>query len=872
MNPIDFGKYQLLEKIGQGGMAEVFYALSRGQGGFTKEVALKRVLAHLGEDPDFVKSFFDEARLGGLLNHHHIVQTLEFGQEQGIHYLAMEYVHGVTLRQVINYHNKQGQPIPSAIVVELLLQLFDGLRYAHKAEDEYGNPLNMVHRDLKPTNILVSNFGAIKIADFGIARAETNLRRTTYDGVLKGTAQYMSPEQALGDLRIDQRSDIFSMGSIAYEMVTLRPLFFDPSNSIKTLRNVQEAQVGPALANMVQEHAYSQRMAPLLEWMLQREVARRPAQIDDVIPELRRLQTQLPRTIDTQTWIEQLMVGLGKPVKSRRSTASRISVPITAPPTQNLGAISSGQAPAAAPVPRTSVAIPVAASAQPTASAVPIPPAQPSAAGSVAGPPAPGPSRAPGAPPATAASGPTSAPPPAGRPPGPFAPPPARAGGETIRPEPIRAPLPPGTPVAGPAKAGSGLAGPGATLPREVGPGVPRLSAPAFPASLSPQPASPAPTSGTATRPAPNPMPGRPILTALEDDERTAFSNMIELEDDEGANSTVAMSLQPPRPLPFSSDPVIPVQRRSAVPELPPSTGPTDWSEVRTTAINLGDAPPEFKLTPQARNLAGASGVASGAASGGMPGAGAPGPRVVVNPVPLAPMPAPMPVASHPAPVQGGAAAARSTSNLSMPPSQAAVQDDWSELRTRAMGPSERFAPLAGGFGSSDETKPDPLLPPRTEGPVDWSAMSPRDPRPAYSPGHGENSGGGRAHPRTTGQAGMSAPGWEPSPLPLPPAAGASAARPVGTQHPGAGTMPAGPAQPHPSMGAPVAGHAPHATQGRAPQSMGGNSVSVASTVMAPASTSAGVGKAPVRPLWQMVLLILVLVVVGLGIIFKGLQ
>lgn len=842
MNPIEFGKYQLLEKIGQGGMAEVFYALSRGQGGFTKEVALKRVLAHLGEDPDFVKSFFDEARLGGLLNHHHIVQTLEFGQEQGIHYLAMEYVHGVTLRQVINYHNKQGQPIPPAIVVELLLQLFDGLRYAHKAEDEYGNPLNMVHRDLKPTNILVSNFGAIKIADFGIARAETNLRRTTYDGVLKGTAQYMSPEQALGDLRIDQRSDIFSMGSIAYEMVTLRPLFFDPSNSIKTLRNVQEAQVGPSLAAMVQEHAYSQRMAPLLEWMLQREVARRPAQIDDVIPELRRLQTQLPRTIDTQTWIEQLMVGLGKPVKSRRSTASRISVPITAPPTQNLGAMVSGQAPVPGPVHRTSVAVPVVNPAPPPAPPAPAPAmAQTGGVGAASGTPA----RAPGAP---LPPGTPLAATPATRPSGPFAPPPARPAGE-----PSRIPSPPNLP----------LAGPGVGLPREVGPGVARVASSPFPGQPTTRP--PAPSVGVTGAPAPMPVTGRPILTALEDDERTAFSNMIELEEDEAANSTVAMSLQPPRGNPFQSDPVIPVQKRTGSPELPSAASAVDWSELRTTAINLGDAPPDMKLAAPVRNLAGAP-----AGSAASPS------RVVINPVPPAPAggvaPAHMPAAGMPgasgmgATGNVGAGAARSAAQMAMPPASDASHGDWSELRTRAISPDERFMSRTGGFGSSDETKPDPLLPPRTDGSVDWAGMSTRDQRPAVSPGHGESSGAGRVQPRAAGPgAPASAPGWEPAPLPLPPVGGAS--RPLAPAQGGAlghpGQVP---------MGQQVG--TSHGAQARPPQGVPGAPMPVAPTVMAPAtSTSApSASQTPVRPLWQMVLLILVLLVVGLGIILKGLQ
>ncbi len=331
---MQFGKYRLIEKIGQGGMAEVFYAHIVGRQGFTKEVALKRVLPHLCEDPDFVESFVDEARLGGLLNHHHIVQTLDFGAEGGIYYIAMEYVHGLTLRELMNHHKRTHREIPPPIILDLALQLCDGLRYAHHAEDENGNPIHMVHRDLKPTNILLSSHGVIKIADFGIARAETNSRRTAFGGVLKGTAQYMSPEQAFGELHLDHRSDIFSLGSIIYELITLTPLFYDRTSSVQTLRNVQDAVVDEPLARMVDRWPFTRRLHPILRHMLAREPAERPSDISEIIPPLREIQLSLGM-LDVQTWVEGIMRELGRPVRGRRP-ASKLNIPVAPPETGHL--------------------------------------------------------------------------------------------------------------------------------------------------------------------------------------------------------------------------------------------------------------------------------------------------------------------------------------------------------------------------------------------------------------------------------------------------------------------------------------------------------------------------------------------------------
>lgn len=710
MNPQDFGKYRLQEKIGQGGMAEVFYAHIVGREGFTKEVALKRVLPHLCEDADFVKSFVDEARLGGLLNHHHIVQTLDFGQEQGIYYLAMEYVHGLTLREVINYHNKQRSPIPPSIVLDLILQFCDGLRYAHNAEDELGNPLNMVHRDLKPTNILVSSHGVVKIADFGIARAETNLRRTTYDGVLKGTAQYMSPEQALGDLSIDRRSDLFSVGSIAYEMISLRSLFYDPTNSIKTLRNVQDANVGDALGALNRDFPYTQRLVPLLEWLLQRERNRRPGGVEEILPELRRIHASLSRQLDMQGWAEQILVALGRPVRSRRSTTQTMRVvPVT-----SLGVGVSAPPPAPPPVvPLAGPSAPMPPSAPAAASSRPMPssvsashlppgfvPGRPSAAVQE-----PSGSRAPssvwgqepsGGRPARAAAGGGPATesllgPPPGRPGGPSG---AFLTTATLADVPIQ----PGTPPA-------------------------RLAA----ATSQPQYGSPA-----------------QALRAPVDDERTTMGLELEEDESEGARATVNITAEELRQVVTeaarSTGPAVPTNGQGASPSqpfrlqmpppMPPSKAPSqgfalpppqtstvdDWADLRTTALEVPKSgagsgfgmpsPPERPAPERKVQLTGPVGVNAGQGPTSSPG-------LQNNPASRGGVAAPMP-ASWPVPPAPAPAARPGASGMpSMPqaPPRSPGGGDWADIQTRAIDP----AFLPGGMGQagfgSEVTEPDPFSP-----------------------------------------------------------------------------------------------------------------------------------------------------------------
>lgn len=263
------GKYTLLQKLGDGGMAEVFLAQISGPAGFTKMVALKRMLPHLSKDPAFTRSFINEARLGGYLNHHNIVQTVEFGELDDFYYLAMEYVRGVTLEDVLLAQRACKEPIPTQLALEITGQIADGLAYAHTAEDPDGKPLRMVHRDLKPSNILINTHGGCKISDFGVARSEANSAQTVFGGELKGTVSYMSPEQAMGERDLDARSDLFSLGAIFFELLANEPLY-PQGNYLGALRAAQDADFGSRLEPL-KELPHGEMLHVILSRALARE-------------------------------------------------------------------------------------------------------------------------------------------------------------------------------------------------------------------------------------------------------------------------------------------------------------------------------------------------------------------------------------------------------------------------------------------------------------------------------------------------------------------------------------------------------------------------------------------------------------------------
>ena len=222
--PSVFGRYETLFRIAAGGMAEVYAARVRGEAGFQKLVALKRMLPHLTDDERFVTMFMDEGKLAANISSPNVVSTLDLGRaDDGSLYLVMELVVGTTLSTLLRNAAKANDSLPVGVAVEMLAQAAQGLHDAHEARTPFGAPLQLVHRDVSPQNILIGSDGRVRITDFGVARAV--LRRTkTSTGEFKGKLSYFSPEQC-ADKALDRRSDLFSLGVVAWETLTTRRLF-----------------------------------------------------------------------------------------------------------------------------------------------------------------------------------------------------------------------------------------------------------------------------------------------------------------------------------------------------------------------------------------------------------------------------------------------------------------------------------------------------------------------------------------------------------------------------------------------------------------------------------------------------------------------
>ncbi len=240
--PTPFGKYYLLERINVGGMAEVFKAKTVGVEGFERIVALKRILPSIAEDEEFITMFIDEAKIAVQLQHANIAQIFDLGKVDDSYFIALEYVNGRDLRGIFDDVRKLGQVMPMPQVCYLIMQLCEGLDYAHNKRDAQGRDLNLVHRDVSPQNVLIGYEGEVKLIDFGIAKAAGKASKTQA-GILKGKFGYMSPEQVRG-LPIDRRSDIFALGIVLYEMLTGERLFIGESD-FSTLEKVRNVEIIP---------------------------------------------------------------------------------------------------------------------------------------------------------------------------------------------------------------------------------------------------------------------------------------------------------------------------------------------------------------------------------------------------------------------------------------------------------------------------------------------------------------------------------------------------------------------------------------------------------------------------------------------------
>jgi eukaryotic-like serine/threonine-protein kinase len=230
-------RYTVLERLGGGGQAEVFRGVSESMQGFKKPVAIKRVLPNLTNNPLFVAMFLDEARLSLFLQHANIVQVFDISKaEDGTYFLVMEYVDGCDLKQLIQ-HQQANRIFDIALVLHIMIEASKGLHYAHTLDHpQTGKALGIVHRDVSPPNIMLSKNGEVKVVDFGLAKADSQVEITD-EGVIKGKFSYLSPEAAWGK-EVDARTDVFALGIITWEMLTGRRLFFndDPHKTIELVR------------------------------------------------------------------------------------------------------------------------------------------------------------------------------------------------------------------------------------------------------------------------------------------------------------------------------------------------------------------------------------------------------------------------------------------------------------------------------------------------------------------------------------------------------------------------------------------------------------------------------------------------------------
>ncbi|HKO91967.1 MAG TPA: serine/threonine-protein kinase [Polyangiaceae bacterium] len=242
-------RYRVIDRLEAGGMAEVFRGEALSVQGFKKQVAIKRVLPHLAQNKSFIRMFLDEARLGARLNHANIVTVFDIGAADNTYFIVMEFVDGANLKHVLETMKKTGQRPGMKELLYIGLEICKGLSHAHSLRDDNGTLLNIVHRDISPPNILITRGGEVKVTDFGLAKATTQLEKTD-PGVVKGKFSYLSPEAAMGK-EVDARADVFAVGILLWEAMAGRRLFLGESD-YETVKRVQRAEV-PSLRGVNSE-------------------------------------------------------------------------------------------------------------------------------------------------------------------------------------------------------------------------------------------------------------------------------------------------------------------------------------------------------------------------------------------------------------------------------------------------------------------------------------------------------------------------------------------------------------------------------------------------------------------------------------------
>ena len=322
-----FGQYELIEPIATGGMAEVYRARMKGVEGFQKIVAIKRILAHLTDNDEFVTMFVDEAKLAAQLQHPNIIHIYDLGKIERSYYIAMEYIDGKDLRSILRALDEKKARLPLGLALFIGSRLAAALDYAHRKKDLQGTAMALVHRDVSPQNVLISYDGDIKLCDFGIAKAASKASHTRA-GALKGKLQYMSPEQAWGR-DIDQRSDIFSLGLVLYEMLTGRKAFVGDSElsileQVRAPRLVQPRDIDPSIPPEV-ERVVMKALKENREERYQ-TAADLAAELVNILQSIR----PAPGAPELGTFLADL-VGRERPAPAAAAPAARPALPPPAP-------------------------------------------------------------------------------------------------------------------------------------------------------------------------------------------------------------------------------------------------------------------------------------------------------------------------------------------------------------------------------------------------------------------------------------------------------------------------------------------------------------------------------------------------------------
>jgi serine/threonine protein kinase len=235
------GRYEIVAKVGVGGMAEVFRAIARGPGRYQRDLIIKRILPHLADEPDFIRAFVDEGKILGMLNHPNIVGVYDFGEDQGRHYLALEFLDGPSLATMMARAKAAAAPIAPAVVAYIGREVCHGLAAVHSMSDRDGRPMNVIHRDVTPSNVMTTKHGVVKLLDFGIAKM-TDAAPVTQHGQIKGKAGYFAPEQIKGG-PIDGRVDLFALGIVLFEALILDHLFYGEGGTMGAIYRVVEMEI-----------------------------------------------------------------------------------------------------------------------------------------------------------------------------------------------------------------------------------------------------------------------------------------------------------------------------------------------------------------------------------------------------------------------------------------------------------------------------------------------------------------------------------------------------------------------------------------------------------------------------------------------------